>query len=360
MNILIDIGHPAHVYYFKNFVKIMKKAGHVVTIIARDRDVIFQLLDKHEIRFYSRGKGGKGFLRKFLYLFKGDYKILNLALKIRPDIFLSYASPYAAHVSALLNKPHIAFDDNEHAKIERIMYEPFTKVILNPFFYKTDLGDKQIKFDGYLELCYLNRKYFTPDPNILKILKLKKDDKYVILRFVSWTASHDFRYAGLDLNQKIVLVNKIAEYAKVFISSEGPLEDELVKYKLDVPPNLLHHALFFSSLYIGEGATIAAECACLGTPSIYINPINVGDCEELEKKYGLVHHHTKIDDIINKALEILFLPDSKQSYSKKCIKMITEKIDVTAFMVWFVENYPGSAHIMKNDPQYQYRQFAQH
>jgi len=35
--------------------------------------------------------------------------------------------------------------------------------------------------------------------------------------------------------------------------------------------------------------------------------------------------------------------------------MLSEKIDVTAFMVWFVENYPESAKIMKENPGYQYR-----
>jgi len=36
-------------------------------------------------------------------------------------------------------------------------------------------------------------------------------------------------------------------------------------------------------------------------------------------------------------------------------KMLLEKIDVTAFLVWFVENYPESAKIMKENPEYQWR-----
>ena len=31
-----------------------------------------------------------------------------------------------------------------------------------------------------------------------------------------------------------------------------------------------------------------------------------------------------------------------------------EKIDVTDFMVWFIENYPESNRIVKKDPNYQY------
>ena len=35
--------------------------------------------------------------------------------------------------------------------------------------------------------------------------------------------------------------------------------------------------------------------------------------------------------------------------------MLSDKIDVTAFMVWFVENYPDSVKIMKDNPDYQLR-----
>jgi len=33
--------------------------------------------------------------------------------------------------------------------------------------------------------------------------------------------------------------------------------------------------------------------------------------------------------------------------------MLSEKIDVTAFIVWFVENWPESFKIMKENPDYQ-------
>ena len=33
---------------------------------------------------------------------------------------------------------------------------------------------------------------------------------------------------------------------------------------------------------------------------------------------------------------------------------LKNKIDVTGFLVWFIENYPQSAKIMKENPNYQY------
>jgi len=35
--------------------------------------------------------------------------------------------------------------------------------------------------------------------------------------------------------------------------------------------------------------------------------------------------------------------------------MLKDKIDVTAFLVWFIENWPESFNIMKENPDYQYR-----
>jgi uncharacterized protein len=35
-------------------------------------------------------------------------------------------------------------------------------------------------------------------------------------------------------------------------------------------------------------------------------------------------------------------------------KIINDKIDITSFLVWFVENYPESEKVMRKTPDYQY------
>jgi len=45
----------------------------------------------------------------------------------------------------------------------------------------------------------------------------------------------------------------------------------------------------------------------------------------------------------------------KYDFKKHSKRMLADKIDVTAFMVWFVENYPESAKILREDPDYQLR-----
>jgi hypothetical protein len=42
-------------------------------------------------------------------------------------------------------------------------------------------------------------------------------------------------------------------------------------------------------------------------------------------------------------------------WKEKRNTMLKDKIDYTAFLIWFIENYPKSASIMKENPDYQYR-----
>jgi predicted glycosyltransferase len=44
MRILIDIGHPAHVHYFKNAINQLQQRGHAVFVVAREKEVSFRLL----------------------------------------------------------------------------------------------------------------------------------------------------------------------------------------------------------------------------------------------------------------------------------------------------------------------------
>ena len=331
----------------------MKKNSHSFLLTARDKEVVFDLLNRYGIKFTSRGKGKKTLYGKLCYIFQADFRILKLAIKFKPDIFISFASPYAAQISWLLRKPHIAFTDTEHAKLGNLAFIPFSNNILTPSCFNSYLGKNHIKFNSYMELCYLHPKYFIPTPNVLDSLGVIKGEKYIILRFVSWDASHDIGQGGLDYETKVKLVEKLSRHAKVFISSEYELHSELKKYQIFIPPEKMHDVLSFASLYIGEGATMASECAMLGIPAIYVNSLSAGTLEEQEK-YGLLYCLRDSKGVLEKALQLLKTSNLKKDYEIRRKKMLSDKIDVTAFMVWFVENYPNSEKIMKEKPNYQY------
>lgn len=358
MKIFIDIGHPAHVHYFKNFISIMKNDGHKILVTARNKEMAQYLLEKNRINYTSRGNGAYDLLGRLFYLIKADYLLFIAARRFNPDLFLSFASPYTAHVSSILRKPNIVFDDTENAGLNHKFYAPFSDIICTPLCFNKDFGKKQIRFDGYMELCYLHPNYFKPDISVLNILKVRKNEKFVIVRFVAWKAGHDIGHEGISPEMKVKIVKELSKYAKVFISSEKDLPDSLKQYQIQIPQEKMHDVLYYAALLFGESATMASECAVLGTPAIFLDNNGRGYTDEEEKTYHLVFNYSesKQDQELSmkKAVAILQESNIKQEWQKKRNRMISDKIDVTAFMVWFVKNYPESVVIMKQTPEYQY------
>jgi len=44
MRILVLIGHPAHVHNFRHFISEMEKRGHVLKVLAVEKDISLKLL----------------------------------------------------------------------------------------------------------------------------------------------------------------------------------------------------------------------------------------------------------------------------------------------------------------------------
>jgi uncharacterized protein len=357
MRIFIDVGHPAHVHYFKNFIKIMEDKGHTFFVSARERSIIFELLTRYKIPYFNRGKGSDSIIGKVLYIFAADFKLLLKALIFKPQIFLSFASPYAAQTAWLLRKPHIVLDDTEHARFGHLFYKPFSKVFLNPSCFQKDFGKRQIRFKGYSELFYLHPDNIAKNPGISSLLGIPENEKFALLRFVSWKANHDIGHSGLDRQTKTKLINILLEKNyKVFISSEAENKDPYFeRYMIRISPDQIHEVMDQAQLLVTEGATMASECAMMGTPAIFVNSLDAGTLREQEDKYHLIHGFRSSVGVLEKISELINTPDLKSIYKLRKDKMLSEKIDPTAFLVWFVENYPASFKIMKENPDYQDR-----
>lgn len=361
MRIFIDIGHPAHVHYFKNFIREMKGRGHSFFISARDKEMAQYLLESENIEYTNRGKGKTSALGKIIYMLRADAFLLKHARKFKPDIFMGFASFYTAQVSTILGKPSIIFDDTENGKFQQMFYKPFANAILSPTTFSKEFGKKHFKFSSYLELAYLHPQYFKPDFNELKELGVKEGEKFTVCRFVSWQANHDFGHNGLLEKNKIKAVKSFAKYGKVFITSENELPDELKEHQIKIAPEKIHHVLNYASLLYGESATMASESAVLGTPAIYLDNDGRGYTDEQEDKYQLVYNFNESEEdqenSINKGIEILKMKDADQVFLERRNKMLLDKINFTNFLIWFIEEYPNSFKSLKenNDLQFNYK-----
>jgi uncharacterized protein len=355
MRVVVDINHPAHVHYFKNFIWEMENRGHEILVTASEKDISYTLLDRYGLSYVKIGNYGSSLFRKLINIPLLDLKMFRSVRRFRPDLFLGFGSIRAAHASKMLGKPCIALDDTEHARWEHLLYVPFTDAILTPACFKKEFGDRHIRYDGYTELQYLHPNRFTPDPAVLDEMGLTTNDRFTVVRFVSWQASHDMRQHGVS--DRIGLVKELEQYGRVLITSEGPLPPELEEYRIRLSPEKIHDLLFYATLYLGEGGTMASEAAMLGTPSIYVSSLTgtMGNFIELEETHDLLYSFTDGDAAVVQAKGILEDPTSKEDWRIKRDRLLTTKIDTTAFMVWFVENYPRSFIEMKEHPEVQYR-----
>jgi len=340
LRVVVDIGHPAHVHFFKNTIWSLEKKGHKVIVVSRDKDVVVDLLNAYGIPHTVLSKVRPGKVHLLEEWFIREYKLLQISQKFNPDVLMGILSPTVAQVSWMLRKKSIIFNDTEHAVLAQKITYPFCDIICTPSCYLKEDGKKQLRYSGYHELAYLHPSYFTPRPEILKELGVEMGQPFTILRFISWGAHHDVGQHGIE--NKLALVKELEKYGKVFITSEGPLAEEFERYRIKVAPEKIHHLLYYASLYVGEGATMAVECAILGTPSIYVSTLagTMGNFSELQEKYGLLFNYNSSEEALSKALELLKDPELKKKWGIKRAALLKDKIDVTGFMIKLIEDLP--------------------
>jgi len=347
MRIIVGIGHPKQVHIWKHIIRNLERDGHEVRIGVWEKDITLYLLNAYGFEYEIVGKNYKGLAKKAYGMLESDFKLFTIAKKFNPDI-LTGAPVNLAHVSRLIGKPCIDLCDTEHAGLAILLTFPFSDVIITPSCFKRKINSKKhVMFDGYMELAYLHPNYFKPDPAVLDDLGLSKNDRYIILRFVSWQASHDIGEHGFELADLRNYIRELENYGKVFITSESA-KTGFEDYKLTVAPEKIHHVLYYATMYIGEGAAMASESAILGTPAIYVNTQQLGYLEEQEKRYGLVYNFNNPEkgaaqkEALSKAVELLQDGNLKSRWQRKREKLLKDKIDVTKFMTEFIENYPES------------------
>jgi predicted glycosyltransferase len=337
MRVLVDMGHPADVHFYKYTIWRLQDRGHEVLISARDKDVTLALLDHYSFLYRTLSASGSGLWGLFREFLQREWALLRLIREFTPDIVTDVGGTFIVPVCRLLGKPSVVFTDTEHVKIDRYLTYPRAGVVCTPQCFKLDFGRHHVRYAGYQELAYLHPDYFRPDPAVLDELGVSAGEPFIVLRFVAWKAGHDLGQHGFSLSLKREAVKTLSRYGKVFITSEAELPAEFEPFRITVPPHRMHDILAYARLYIGEGATMASEAALLGTPSVYVNTLSVGYLEEMQRQYELAFCYSDAGQGIGKAVELLTKRDLRAEWQAKRTKLLQEKGDVTAFMVELIE-----------------------
>ncbi len=209
-----------------------------------------------------------------------------------------------------------------------------------------------------MKLGYLHPNVFIPEDFVIE--KYALPEKFILVRLARLTAHHDFGIKGIDHSLLDTIINSAeSRNYKVFISSEGNTHKKYDSYQLKIEPSDMHHLLAKAALLICDSQSMSVEAAMLGVPSLRYSSFSgrISVLEELEHSYHLTYgfkpgEHEKLLSRLN---ELLDDPELNVLFKKRRQNMLRDKIDVSAFIIWFIENYPESLRVMKETPDYQHR-----
>lgn len=353
MKILITMQHPAHVHFFKNAIKDLEAKGHLVKILAVDREMTSYLLDSYGFDYQIYEELHSGMVKKGLGQVRRNFKLHKISKEFNPDIITAAGEIAVTQMGKLLDVGSIVWPDTEPDKILHTLSFPFASAIVAPDCFRSSVpSDNYIYYPGYHELAYLHPNHFQPDPSVLDKLGLTAEDSIILTRFSSWDASHDIGQRTFEnMKERVKLVEELEKYGRVFVTSEIKLPQELEDKELNIRPEDIHNFLSYTDIYIGEGATLASEAGVLGVPWIWIAGKEWrGYLDDQESKYGLGYSIGRPEKALKKSKKLLQNTEKiKKEWKKKRKRLLAEKIDVTSFMVWFFENWPKSLKDCKKD-----------
>lgn len=361
MKILVQMGHPAHFHFYHYAIENWKKDGHEVFVLIKSKDVLEDLLVKSGIPYCNiKEKTYRGSKLAMLFdMMVRDWRLLRFCLKNHIDL-LTGSTVEITHVGWLLGKPAISVGEDDAATIPLFVrsIKPFLQIRVSPVSCRCGvLESKSVHYAGFMKLAYLHPNQFTPNKSVVERY-FPTDKPYVILRFAELRAHHDTGIHGFTTEKAQGLIDILERFGSVYITSERVLEPQFEKCRLNINPLDIHHVLAFAKLYVGDSQSMAVEAAMLGTPSVRFNDFagKIGVLEELEHDYGLTFAipSSEPNRLYEKVTELLSMPDLEETFRQKRQKMLSEKIDVTAFFTWFIENYPESRNIMRENPDYQW------
>jgi predicted glycosyltransferase len=368
MNVLIQIVHPAHFYYYRDTIANLKRDGHKVIVAIVTKDVLEDIVQQSGIDYVNirpkplKSKGKWGVIWDVLVR---EWRMMKLAVKNKVNL-ITASSIESAHVGWILRIPNVNIGEDDAHIVPKYTNSiaPFVDVRVTPDSCNNGkIESKSIHYPGFLKLTYLHPNDFTPSKEIVTKYGIDTTKTYFLMRFSALNAHHDNGIKGISNNIARRLVDLLAPHGDIYITSERVLDPELEQYRLQINPLHIHHVMAYATLYIGDSQSMANEAAMLGVPSLRFNDFvgakKIGVMEEMEHVYGLTYGISSHEQekLYAKVAELLAMTNLRETFQERRQKMLNEKIDVTAFLTWFIENYPKSVQKAKNADDNFWKQF---
>lgn len=332
MNILFDVGHPAHVHLFKNLIFYFKKKGYKVTVTSREKDITTYLLNYYKIPHIVLSKAKSGLLGGLYEFFERTIKIIGLHKKKHFDIAIG-TSVSIGYLSLFFGVKSYVFNEDDDNVVPFFVFlaYPFATKIINPVtLAKFNLfRNKRVFHDSYQKLAYLHPDNFKPNLRVLKKYKLKPYS-YILLRFSLLKAHHDLQATGLkDIKDKI---EKLLQKKYQLVVSQ---ENQISAFK----PEHIHDIMSYAKMIVTDSQSMSVEGAVLGVPTIRYNSFGkrISVLKELEKKYKLTYGFIPGEEskFIDKVRELSNKKNLNIIWQKRKTKMLNDKENLNRWMINF-------------------------
>ncbi len=357
MNLVFEINHPAQAHLFKHVIKQLQADGNKVSVLIKDSRIVKDILAYNSIGFIVLGKKGSCLFSKGIRQLDYISKIRQLHKQQKYDIGIG-VSVSLALFSKLSSIKTIILDDDDKAAtpLFAALTHPFAGALMRPQALSHEGSKKNtVYYAGYHELSYLHPAVFTPDRSVLAEQGLSGTEPFFLIRSVAFSAHHDKGIRGISKSNLQQIVSQLRPKGRVIITTETGNDLPAGAEKVNINQAKIHDLMAFSNMIISDGQTMCSEASCLGVPSVRINDFvgRISYLEEQEKKWRLTFGF-KPDNILSAKLkieELLNIPAT--IFTSRRDAMIANSINLSSFLIWFIENYPESKHIMQENPDYQ-------
>ena len=333
MRVVVTIQHAGHVHFFKNVLAELSASEHEVRVYARDNESSVELLDRCNIEYELLAGPSDSLPSLAATQAVYEWRLLRKVRAFDPDVVTAIGGVAASHVAAVTDTRSVIFYDTEHATLIRQLAFPFADTVCTPRCFRGDAGADHVRYSSYHELAYLHPDRFTPSEGVLEDVDVDPEGPVALVRLGDWGSSHDIGASGVT--DPLALVEALeADGVDVLVTAEGPVPDEIAARTFSLPAERFHDLLAAVDLYVGEGATTAAECAVLGTPAVYVSTLELGYLRDIESSFGLVTTCSGADNeeaTLTAARE--FLDTDDEILERRRELLLVDKVDTTDVII---------------------------
>jgi predicted glycosyltransferase len=257
-----------------------------------------------------------------------------LGRSFRPDFVLA-RNPSGIHAARLIGAVGI-FDTDDGAAGGNVfrLAAPVASIITTPSCITENFGSKHVRYPGYKALAFLHPDHFKPDATVRDMLGVGTEP-YVIVRVTAMEAAHDHNEIGVTPEILDEIVGRLEPHARVFLTCEGGIPARYRHLTYSLAPELMHDAMAYASLVVGDSGSMVGEAAVLGTPAVFFGSFarRREYLPDLEARWGLARTFEPhdADEMLSTISALAAAPTNRARWQERRARMLAHTVDVSAW-----------------------------